>query len=570
MPVHLKEATVVDVTPRRPPSPPPENHEMVSVPSEDNLSNQDGYSTLGAAAPALKPLNEREANRLLRSTYSERSNVHIGFTVYSVSSVNPVEQSFDADIRIYCRWYDKLMASDPDILSLRSSGRLAVGTQLPRRDDGYFPDAVVKMIDMDLVAHTMPKYELANAKHVCKVSGSEFCYLSPNDEPGWVTLETRYRGTFQQNFNLIPFPFDVQELCVIVRMSAYSDRGRSFANFELKGAGLQQEVKSWIKLAEWTRYQPSCIFESDSRGRARCSIQMLLRRKPTYHVQNVMAVFGCITVCCFFGFAILPEGLEERLAVTTTCLLTAVAFKIVVAHDIPKVNYMTIMDTYISASLLFQFSTMIAMFVVALLLRFYVRKSDIDPVEFQDQADMICLGGFFLAFVLFHMWILRRIVYAQASADAVLAGLKTATDASDELRRALRKRAKSDYLATHQSLRYDDKHDGGLCGSTGSGLRVNLSDYPILAEDTSPDFTKKAKKGKADNSLSGSFTRNNARNQAMTLNDMQKISTKNVLSALKKPGSGRELVPKVARTKSQNTALADEGRGVQAGQSSCQ
>ena len=66
------------------------------------------------------------------------------------------------------------MASDPDILSLRSSGRLAVGTQLPRRDDGYFPDAVVKMIDMDLVAHTRPKYELANAKHVLKVSGSEF------------------------------------------------------------------------------------------------------------------------------------------------------------------------------------------------------------------------------------------------------------------------------------------------------------------------------------------------------------------------------------------------------------
>ena len=300
---------------------------------------------------------------------------------------------------------------------------------------------------------------------------------------------------------------------------------------------------------------------------------MLLRRKPTYHVQNVMAVFGCITICCFFGFAILPEGLEERLAVTSTCLLTAVAFKIVVAHDIPKVNYMTIMDTYISASLLFQFSTMIAMFVVGLLLRFYVRKSDIDSVEFQDQADMICLGGFSLAFVLFHLWILRRIVYAQASADAVLAGLKTATDASDELRRSLRKRAKSDYLATHNSLREMPQQGGGSCGPTGSGLRVNFSDDPISeisAEDTSPDFTKKAKKGKADDGLSGSFTRNNARNQAMTLNDMQKNSKKNVLSALKKPGSGREIVPKVAGIKSQNAALADEGHGVQAGQSSCQ
>ena len=69
---------------------------------------------------------------------------------------------------------------------------------------------------------------------------------------------------------------------------------------------------------------------------------MLLKRKAMHHVQNVMVVNGCITVCSFFGFASSDE-LEERLAVAATMFLTAIAFKIVVANDIPKVNYSTIL-----------------------------------------------------------------------------------------------------------------------------------------------------------------------------------------------------------------------------------
>ena len=143
------------------------------MPSETDLSKCGETSSVGSAAPMLRPLNERDAIRLFRSTCSQRSNVHIGFTIYSVSRVAPVEQSFDADIRIYCRWYDKKMAFDPDIVSLRATSRLAVGTLIPRREDGKFPEAVVKVIDPKLVVATRPKYELANAKVVKAVQGTD-------------------------------------------------------------------------------------------------------------------------------------------------------------------------------------------------------------------------------------------------------------------------------------------------------------------------------------------------------------------------------------------------------------
>ena len=581
-----------------------------SLPSEGDLSNLVSNTSLSSDEPRLQPLNERAANRLLRSTYSSRSPVQIGFTIYSISRVLPVEQSFDADIRIYCRWFDKMMASDPDMLSLRANGRLAVGTKLPRRQDGNFPDAVVKMIDPDLVSGTRPRYELANAKHVEKVPGSEFIYLSPNDEPGWVTMETRYRGTFQQNFNLLPFPFDVQQICVIVRMSAYPDRGRSFDTFQLKGTGVQQEVKDWIKLAEWVRYEPSCIFESDSRGRARCTIQMLLKRKATYHVQNVMVVNGCITVCSFFGFAIGSDELEERLAVAATMFLTAIAFKIVVANDIPKVNYSTILDRYINGCLVFMFGTMFAMFVIALIERYLFgavsERSSGELLEaagdktsawWRDYADGVCLLACFGLFGVFHVWVMLLVRQARATSRSALSGLKTATDASNELRTALRLRSVSDYEATHQEGDQTARElEQASCSATDTGGHAQLQ----KESDANDSPVPRTREGRADNYLSGSFSRganaqrlrqskrlgSSSRTQSgsgasrlgscgsmvVFLKKMEKRSSSHASATETSVGSSRKMpplpvpkrgVPKVAFTEPQTCALSKADVGPQ-------
>ena len=77
-------------------------------------------------------------------------------------------------------------------------------------------------------------------------------------------METRYRGTFQQNFDFICPSRSTCSRFSIVRMYQHTlIAGVAFDTFQLKGTGVQQEVKDWIKLAEWVRYEPSCIFESD-------------------------------------------------------------------------------------------------------------------------------------------------------------------------------------------------------------------------------------------------------------------------------------------------------------------
>ena len=535
-PVFVSTSTVASYTPKHrtqkkmqpSPLPAPNVHVARSVeddpvrPVASHANSQPGTSSL-----TLQPMDGSAAERIVRILRSQRSPVHLGFTIYSISRVQPVEQSFDADIRIYCRWRDDRLAADPDMVALRTKCCLANGTKIPRRLDGNFPESVVKEIDPAIVAKTRPRYELANAKSVDVVSGSEICYLSPNDELGWVTLETRYRGTFQQNFNLIPFPFDVQQLCIIVRMSAFPDRGKRFVPFELKGVGQQNEVKSWIKLAEWTRYEPTCIFEDDSRGRARCTIQMLLCRKSRFHVLNVMLVNFCITLGSFFAICIPLDMVGERLSVASTMFLTAIAFKIVVANDVPKVSYSTIMDLYLNGCLSFMFAIITSTACVAFATRssqinFHPDASSLVGGVWTNDADLYILGAFIALFALFHVWIFRQICKAKASNQFALDGRKTATDASDGLRAALQRSIESDRLASRRDLMLatgpspdDEPYSDELCDATWhEDMSVRSSEEADGLADEGRKFTKsrRASRLQQDANLSGSFKKQNGQN----------------------------------------------------------
>ena len=70
----------------------------------------------------------------------------IGFTIYSISNINPVEQCFTVDIKIYCRWHDSAMGDDPDMVSLREHSKLAIGTVIKKLPNGKFPDEVIKHV----------------------------------------------------------------------------------------------------------------------------------------------------------------------------------------------------------------------------------------------------------------------------------------------------------------------------------------------------------------------------------------------------------------------------------------
>lgn len=387
----------------------------------------------------LPPVSREIAHSIARSLEGNRNPLDIGFTIYSVSEINPVEQTFNADIKVKVRWHDTTLEADPDMISLRSNSTMA-GVLMRKLDNGKFPDVVVKVVDPALAGTFRPRYEFANAKST-EPSEDDMMYLSPNDPPGWVRWEKRFNVTFNQQFDVQEFPFDLQKLQIIIRLPDRMDRGRLFREWESPDTGKLQEMKSWVKLSEWTRYETISKCEVDSKRRGKFVIEIPLERKPEYYVKNVMAVMVCICLSSFAAFAIDSTDLASRLSVVFTMLLTAVAFKIVIADALPKVGYSTVLDIHLDGLFAFMMFVTIENVVSSSLHRF-----EYMPEDYNDTYLDFMIGlGFIVAFVVFHVCFLVRVMVAKRAKQHQLEGLMRASDAEALYKEKEKKKALAEY-----------------------------------------------------------------------------------------------------------------------------
>ncbi|KAJ8036459.1 Neuronal acetylcholine receptor subunit alpha-9-II [Holothuria leucospilota] len=114
-----------------------------------------------------------------------------------------------------------------------------------------------------------------------------------------------------------------------------------------------------------------------------------VQRKPAYYMWNVALVIFLILGLSFTSFSVEADAPADRLSVTVTLLLTAVAFKFVVSSSLPTISYLTLLDKYVLWSLIFQ-CLMVVQNAVAVIFQ----KRNISDIF--DYACMGVLGGFVL------------------------------------------------------------------------------------------------------------------------------------------------------------------------------
>jgi hypothetical protein len=82
----------------------------------------------------------------------------------------------------------------------------------------------------------------------------------------------------------------------------------------------------------------------------RCIFTVYLWRKTGYYISNVILPICILTLLsplsCFLNDDGTSLGTADRLGITLTLLLTAVAYKFVVASSLPTVSYLTLLDRY--------------------------------------------------------------------------------------------------------------------------------------------------------------------------------------------------------------------------------
>jgi hypothetical protein len=127
-------------------------------------------------------------------------------------------------------------------------------------------------------------------------------------------------------------------------------------------------------------------------------VKVWAERNPSYYAVNVIGVMFLIVQSNSLVYTVPVHDTADRSSIAFTLLLTAVAYKFVVAADLPKIGYLTLLDKYIVLSF-----GVLALGIVEI----FVVSDSITPDEDTAQE----LDAWFYA-VITGAWLLLHIVLA--------------------------------------------------------------------------------------------------------------------------------------------------------------
>jgi hypothetical protein len=80
------------------------------------------------------------------------------------------------------------------------------------------------------------------------------------------------------------------------------------------------------------------------------SVILEVERKSGYYIFKIILPIVLILIVCWSAVWIDPKEIESRLTITIVCLLSLIAYNFVIDSELPKLEYLTIMDYIILIS----------------------------------------------------------------------------------------------------------------------------------------------------------------------------------------------------------------------------
>ena len=159
--------------------------------------------------------------------------------------------------------------------------------------------------------------------------------------------------TFSNKFNLKTFPFDKQVLRIFLYNDKYplDDRRASVSNYSALDANKFSEnntIPGWDINNVTLNYDIHTDYEDKIYDGVAFEID--ISRKSGYYIFKIIIPIILILMVCWSAVWINPREIESRLTVTIVCLLSLIAYNFVIDSDMPKLEYLTIMDYLILVS----------------------------------------------------------------------------------------------------------------------------------------------------------------------------------------------------------------------------
>eukprot|EP01041_Mallomonas_annulata_P007098 gene7098-14443_t len=259
----------------------------------------------------------------------ERLNVTISFT--DLVDIDPINSSFGCRFRLYAFWR----------VNLHAIGMADVAEAAFHKGQHYSMSR--EEVELFTERFYIPVISVFNMIESEESPPADIRVYGGHPEATLVMWNREYRVTCKELFELNEFPFDSQILTVELRLND----PKTWDAYDLSVNCIQFH-KQQLEQTEWVVYEPT--LKRDLPKHKVSKVQLHIRRCPNYYLQNIIAVMFTLSLLGLLCFAMDVDDLGSRVSNILTLILTAVAFKFIVAQVLPRVPYNTLIDYYMNAS----------------------------------------------------------------------------------------------------------------------------------------------------------------------------------------------------------------------------
>ena len=188
---------------------------------------------------------------------------------------------------------------------------------------------------------------------------------NPKDDTDWYLIQDGSELTYKSKsvykiknkFNIQNFPFDKQTLRIFLRQDENSiDEDRFLVSSYIMRKA--EEFKDLNSIQGWNitnvernyKIYNHLLKEEYFDG---FELVFEIERKSRYYVFKIIMPIILILIVCWSAVWIKPKDLESKLTITIVCLLSLIAYNFVIDEDLPKLEYLTVMDNIILISYIY-------------------------------------------------------------------------------------------------------------------------------------------------------------------------------------------------------------------------
>jgi hypothetical protein len=181
--------------------------------------------------------------------------------------------------------------------------------------------------------------------------------IGDDTEEDYAKIASQIDGTYiiQNDFNLQTFPFDRQILKIAYLSTNNIDdyeMTHKWNTFSAMDYFIKKQKISGWDIKGFNLYN---TLEEDEQYNfvSTAVIEIQIERQHGYYIYKVLVPILLILMVCWSVVWVDPKELESRLTITIVCLLSLIAYNFVIDSELPKLEYLTVMDWIILISYIY-------------------------------------------------------------------------------------------------------------------------------------------------------------------------------------------------------------------------